>query len=921
MQSVEKFGVKWQKKTAKTNTLYTIQDESLYNDCKKWYMLVQDENGQTIYLAYHNHPTKGQIDFRASNYSKKPLYTDKNINEFLYYDEELEQKENYYTIFQNKILYAVPEQRIDIIEQIDSNMMQYVDDTSAWLFSWNPEKWNWTSFEDDIQNLKQGLTVEEKYSCVSKKPKIGDRAFIIKLGQKEPKGIVASGYISKESFIDTAEHRTDEKEINKVKIKFDSIINYNENKILPQNKLKEIFPNQEWSPQSSGIKIKDEYKEDLEDLWGQYNIQYDDEIDFELLVNWAENYFGKKYSSKDVDTKIKGQKTYREFKKLGKYVLKRFPEYQFSKCSKWQNSGYLQKNLWILFKKKDYKTRPFSISIFLTKEDDNKAKLDIHTDLEDKKAKGNDYKLLGRTLDVPIETDLSWRWYGSVAFDTSEKAKQSLSGGESKKVLIAKNINRPYKKSETARIINELQSGFKTLIPCYENIFKNEDNKTMTENIPLNQILYGPPGTGKTYSVKEYINKILGNNPGLKKNDETQKYKNVVKDMYWYSVIALSMFENGKDNKYKVADIQKQRLLQMFAQTKVNKNINSTLWRELQIHTNPNSDNVHYGNQKMPYLFDKTEDSSWFLTQEGKTFVEQNLSDKLELLNAKDGTNTIEDYYRFITFHQSYSYEEFVEGIKPVINDDEDEASISYEYNTGIFKEICQRANSDPDNNYLLVIDEINRGNISKIFGELITLIEPDKRVTPNKALNFENTNTDGTQLLVTLPYTKTKFGVPSNLYILGTMNTSDRSIASIDIALRRRFVFKEMMPKPELVADFGVGFKDIFESLNDKIKILLDRDHQIGHSYFINTKYNDEKGNNNPDTLKNIWFTEILPLLNEYFYCDWEKLKLIVPGFINKKDVPETLQQECDEDSFYEFKTPDEIENFETALKQEKFA
>lgn len=204
---------------------------------------------------------------------------------------------------------------------------------------------------------------------------------------------------------------------------------------------------------------------------------------------------------------------------------------------------------------------------------------------------------------------------------------------------------------------------------------------------------------------------------------------------------------------------------------------------------------------------------------------------------------------------------------------------------------------------HVLIIDEINRGNISKIFGELITLIEEDKRDS----------------LSVKLPYSQNSFTVPKNLYIIGTMNTSDRSIASIDIALRRRFKFIEMMPKKELVADFGIGFADIFENINNKIKVLLDRDHQIGHSYFINTKYNDENGNNDIDTLKEIWFSEILPLLNEYFYCDWEKLQLIIPGFIKKSDIPDSLKNEC-EDTVYEFKTPYEIENFENAIKQENF-
>lgn len=439
------------------------------------------------------------------------------------------------------------------------------------------------------------------------------------------------------------------------------------------------------------------------------------------------------------------------------------------------------------------------------------------------------------------------------------------------------------------------------------------------EKQPLNQILYGPPGTGKTFSVRKYIDEILGKNPGLNIENEDQRINNAVKDSNWYSAIALSMYQNGKNNKYKVAELLEQKIIKTFSLTRENKNVRAALWAQMQIHTHENCPNVNYSNRLAPFIFEKNENSEWYLTEDGIKFVEENLSEQLEQLNAKNNTRKLEDFYKFLTFHQSYSYEEFVEGIKPQIRTDEECSSVSYEYNKGVFKEICQQANSDPDNNYLLIIDEINRGNISKIFGELITLIEINKRVMPNGERIFENTVTKDEQLLVTLPYTKSKFGVPNNLYILGTMNTSDRSIASIDIALRRRFKFVEMMPNSDLVADFECNFKEIFEKLNTKIKILLDRDHQIGHSYFINTKYNNNNENNNVETLKDIWFSEILPLLNEYFYCDWEKLKLIIPGFIKKLDVPEILKNECD-DSIYEFKTFDEVEYFEKALNQEKF-
>lgn len=463
------------------------------------------------------------------------------------------------------------------------------------------------------------------------------------------------------------------------------------------------------------------------------------------------------------------------------------------------------------------------------------------------------------------------------------------------------------------------QSKYKDFCLKIEDVFmkkqSEEESNNLQLNIPLNQILYGPPGTGKTFSVRKYIDEILGKNPGLNIENEDQRINNVVKDSNWYSAIALSMYQNGKNNKYKVAELLEQKIIKAFSLTRENKNVRAALWGQMQIHTHENCPNVNYSNRLAPFIFEKNENSEWYLTEDGIKFVEENLSEQLEQLSAKNNTRKLEDFYKFLTFHQSYSYEEFVEGIKPQIRTDEECSSVSYEYNKGVFKEICQQANSDPDNNYLLIIDEINRGNISKIFGELITLIEINKRVMPNGERIFENTVTKDEQLLVTLPYTKSKFGVPNNLYILGTMNTSDRSIASIDIALRRRFKFVEMMPNSDLVADFECNFKEIFEKLNTKIKILLDRDHQIGHSYFIKTKYAEADIN----ILKEIWFSEILPLLNEYFYCDWEKLKLIIPGFIKKLDVPETLKNECD-DSIYEFKTFDEVADFEKALNQEKF-
>jgi len=253
----------------------------------------------------------------------------------------------------------------------------------------------------------------------------------------------------------------------------------------------------------------------------------------------------------------------------------------------------------------------------------------------------------------------------------------------------------------------------------------------------------------------------------------------------------------------------------------------------------------------------------------------------------------------FITFHPSYSYEEFIEGIRPRITDS---GQIVFEVRDGKFKALCidamntllksagikktwekslpeldqeEKARilaeaSKEENWYYLIIDEINRGDISKIFGELITLVEADKRLTK------EN------EMVVPLAYSdKTiRFGVPPNLYIIGTMNTADRSIALIDVALRRRFRFVELLPDygtlsrelqslPSEISSLAVNS---LKGLNERLRLHYDRDHQIGHGYFIKLK-NLTKHDAALRGLKQIWFYEIIPLLQEYFYNNGMKL------------------------------------------------
>jgi len=450
------------------------------------------------------------------------------------------------------------------------------------------------------------------------------------------------------------------------------------------------------------------------------------------------------------------------------------------------------------------------------------------------------------------------------------------------------------------------QSGWvSTPLKHYRNfLIKNSDsnNKSVTikqANLiktPLNQILYGPPGTGKTYNT-------------------------VVKAM---SII------HGKDYEY---DYKEGNYYNKFDKK------DTITYKELL---------EEYGNELKKEVTD--------------------FSKRIE----------------FVTFHQSYSYEEFVEGIKP---DLENNNTLKYTRKDGIFKEICNRANkitfediykefknqypnnstiawdkykyvisynkegslvddteahtsmpfdklrilfeadkkynfSSPtemqkfaeDNKistngmpnstlvaiklmrnihipYVLIIDEINRGNISKIFGELITLIEEDKRTGGDNAL------------MVTLPYSQKPFSVPSNLYIIGTMNTADRSIALLDTALRRRFDFEEMPPDEKLlenkiikIKDNSINLKNVLTNINKNIvdeKIGgLDKNYKIGHAFFINVDKGTSK--EQESKLKRAFLNKIYPLLEEYFYDDEDKIaKVLNCGDKEGKNLLENIYEE----------------------------
>ncbi|MCX7098945.1 MAG: AAA family ATPase [Methylococcales bacterium] len=259
----------------------------------------------------------------------------------------------------------------------------------------------------------------------------------------------------------------------------------------------------------------------------------------------------------------------------------------------------------------------------------------------------------------------------------------------------------------------------------------------------------------------------------------------------------------------------------------------------------------------------------------GKTFELQGLLQK----EYTDSESV--ERYAFVTFHQSYGYEEFVEGLRPVITKRSQsptnnldsapaDGQVHYEIKPGAFLRLCEQARKNPSQQYAMVIDEINRGNISRIFGELITLVEVDKR----EGAKYPVT--------VTLPYSGEKFSIPSNVDVIGTMNTADRSLALVDTALRRRFEFIESMPKPDVLAGTlvssngkDINIERLLLILNRRIEALYDRDHTIGHAYF--TRLIDLETHDRFEELKTIFRNRIIPLLEEYFFEDWQKIRLVL--------------------------------------------
>jgi len=405
-----------------------------------------------------------------------------------------------------------------------------------------------------------------------------------------------------------------------------------------------------------------------------------------------------------------------------------------------------------------------------------------------------------------------------------------------------------------------------------------------------NRIYYGPPGTGKTYTLMQLLKRDYKEQiTSMSAADwRSQVIAEKIAVLTWWEGIAVALYDLG--GKAKVPELAGHPFIQAIADAKGRTHgIKQTLWGTLQHHTILESTTVNTKLRLCPAIFDKLADSVWQFSGDWQEACADLIVLVDQLKQGPEDSDTVQRY-SFVTFHQSYGYEEFVEGLRPVLadeanNSDTEAGEVAYKIKNGAFKELCRKARNTPNKRFAMVIDEINRGNISKIFGELITLIEADKR---------DPLDGSPPPAEVILAYSGDKFSVPANVDIIGTMNTADRSLALLDTALRRRFDFVPLMPDTRaekdqdepssaplagLAVTTEAGVIDVrlmLERINERIEALYDRDHCIGHAYLMGL-VKMEDGSTRFQALAATFRNRIVPLLEEYFFEDWRKIRLVL--------------------------------------------
>ncbi|HFQ5324846.1 TPA: McrB family protein [Vibrio vulnificus] len=747
---------------------------------------------------------------------------------------------------------------------------------SVYLLTWNPKHFSTGGEGSEPGTLDYAVGEQVRWSCHSQQPKLGDTIYLIRLGV-EPRGIVAKGTVSKESYL--ADHWSDaSKEKRYIDFKLEGLRSSCEQGLLPMMLLQGSMPDQQWSPQTSGIEIKQNYRETLADLWesgegkhaveqffnwylaNQFNPQgwHKDYVETCELVDQIKN--GKEITKQDVKklwydvsngiaSVGQGFMYQREFDAnyefllgLTREILANPTEQTYQKVLKdWKQSGTFERVLWGVIHRVFAAADPQHYTSVVAQAYVN----DVYTCLKQQ---------------YQLHTKRSGSWFSDNR-DLLELTAPFLTKDidvQTRNILLWS----LYEWKATNK--NEDTDG-------HDQVRDNEANYEVSQSMinsiakPLNQILYGPPGTGKTYHTIEAA--VTAAEPTFVWTNRSE-----LKEKYDQLVTAKRIRFVTFHQSYGYEEFV-EGLAASSIDGQISYEVKSGIFKDI---CEQASRGVEQSNDPLEIAIEALkseleEGASLSLsTQRGKMF------------DIQYHGNTTFRAFPHETTHEDLGngYPVSIDSIRKLYNGSDAKEFYNPSYVKAILKHLVKTyslptepiVETKESKNFVLVIDEINRGNISKIFGELITLIEESKRIGDNQTESIE----------VILPHSGQKFSVPRNLYIIGTMNTADRSLAMMDTALRRRFDFIEMMPKPHLLEGVvvkGIDLQRLLEVLNQRIEILYDREHTLGHAFFMPVKalVDQDKEELAFSELQSVFQNKIIPLLEEYFFEDWSKIRLVL--------------------------------------------
>ena len=703
-----------------------------------------------------------------------------------------------------------------------------------------------------------------------------------------------------------------------------------------------------------------------------------EEINYKEILEFLNKNAGKEYKDPEKEGLTEDEKRkYKDLREKGSNICKELKKIaklndscKFStEIIKWLDGSNtkIKNYLWLQMKCEKYKDSPISISIFVEKNED-KVRYRICLEIKNDKADDSIMKQYHSYLNLPENENIVYA-SGSNEEGTPDnlKDKKYKDKYKDKSTIIKELESKQLTKVQPSIYIEqsptkgnedyekEIKKAIEELIPYYKYVMEKKTNELISsknlneedeekimgkfskKEFDKNVIFYGPPGTGKTYTTAKRAVEICKTESEKELTDYSEimekynelKKKNRIELITFHQSYGYEEFIEGIKPVVSDEDDESEDEKENNKESKTNIKIENDIKydvvdgifkkfcdnaRKAIIETNNDNDNdipleaivwkVTVRGQVREECFNNNHVRiDWNFDDAGAVgFVEE--VKKGDIIITTDGSRTRINGIAVVTDDKGYTLDKeerdtttrnvkwlaknIDENIKNINKEKmlhrrtvarvpnmkvEDIIKLAKEKNQEELSKIVIKENKDP---YVFIIDEINRGNISKIFGELITLIETTKRAGKEECISTK------------LPYSKEEFTVPDNVYIIGTMNTADRSIALIDTALRRRFKFEEMLPDYHLLEDIFVEDKGtkvnigaMLKVINERIKYLYDREHTIGHAVFL-----ELKENNNIDKLENIFKKSVIPLLQEYFYEDYEKIRIVLGD--NAKDEDE---------------------------------